>query len=37
MNTLAIFAILFLLGFGFLVYAVPGTVSLAPLSGSSSL
>jgi len=35
-HTLAIFAILFLLGFGFVVYAVPGASSFAPLSSSSS-
>ncbi len=33
LSALAIFAILFLLGFGFVVYAVPGS-ALSPLSGS---
>ena len=35
-HTLAIFAILFLLGFGFVVYAVPGVANPSPMSSSSS-
>jgi hypothetical protein len=35
-HTLAIFAILFLLGFGFVVYAVPGAADFAPASSGSS-
>jgi trimeric autotransporter adhesin len=36
-NTLAIFAILFLLGFGFVVYAIPGSGNVAsPSNGSSA-
>ena len=35
-HTLAIFAILFLLGFGFVVYAVPGVANLAPMSSGNS-
>src|ERR1700716_4072899 len=35
LNVLAIFAILFLLGFGFVVYAVPGS-TLAPVTNGST-
>ena len=35
-HTLAIFAILFLLGFGFVVYAVPGVANVAPMSSGNS-
>jgi hypothetical protein len=36
-NTVAIFAILFLLGFGFVAYAFPGMPSSSPLEGSSPI